>query len=131
MSTIHYHDDADYRSNEHPGNWHGGVGNVSRPLSESGRYLKKFYRILPGSNQHVEKFLELRVDTAGQPPKCHCAALNYYTGNGTETKRIKQLNVCRINVSDPESQAAQKATEAKISAAAEDMMEYYADWTPR
>jgi len=121
---------TDHTDSEYPGNWHAGGGEASRPLHAGGRYLHLFYRVLPGSNQHVERFLEMRVDTSGSPPKAHHIEVNHCTENGTEVARQKRLETRSVDVTDRTSQAKQEAAEDAIHDRGEELMEKYADWTP-
>lgn len=117
---------TDFTDNEYPSNWHPGGGESSR----NGYYLSLFFRVLPGSNQHVERFLELRVDTSGQPPDTHHIELNYCTEDGSEVSREERLATESIGVENPDSEALQEAAESEAQAAANELMREYADWTP-
>lgn len=119
-----------YRDNEYPANWHAGGGEANRPLHEGGYYMHPYYRVLPGSNQHLERFLELRVDTVGTPPQYHHLELGYYTEDGTEVRKQKHLHSENVDVSDRTSQAQQEAAEREARERAKELMGEYADWTP-
>jgi hypothetical protein len=121
----------DYTNNEYPANWHSGSGEGSRPLHEGGRYLHLYYRVLPGSNQHIERFLEMRVDTSGGgPPDAHHLELNYCTEDNTEVQVHKRLETRSVDVLQRDSQAQQEQAESEIHELAEELMHEYADWTP-
>lgn len=120
---------TNHRNNEYPANWHPAGGETDRPLHEGGYYQHRYYRVLPGSNQHVEKFLELVVDTVGMPPSEHALELNYATEDGTEVRREERLVGRTVTVEDRESGEAQDAAEEEIHAVAESVMADYADWT--
>jgi hypothetical protein len=122
---------TDHTDNEYPSNWHAGGGEASRPLHEGGYYMHLYYRVLPGSNQHVERFLELRVDTSGgRAPDTHHAVLTYCTEDGVDVTREDLLDRATVDVDDPTSEADQDGAEATIHQKAEAMMAEYADWTP-
>lgn len=46
---------------EPPDGWESGAGSASRPVSDGGHYDHWYYRRLPGSNQHVERYLECHI----------------------------------------------------------------------
>lgn len=119
-----------HTDNEYPSNWHAGGGEASRPLHKNGYYLHPYYRVLPGSNQHTERFLEMRVDTSGQPPEAHHIELNYCIEDGVEVKRQRHLETRSVSVLDRTSQAQQEQAEEDVHEIAEELMAEYADWTP-
>lgn len=121
---------TNHRDNEYPGNWHAGIGEANRPLNEGGYYLHAYYRVLPGSNQHVERFLELRVDTSGLPPDQHCLELNYSTEDGESVTREKRRRTFQVDVTDPGDPDEQADAEEQAHKLAVEWMEAYADWTP-
>lgn len=121
---------TDHTDNEYPSNWHAGCGEGNRPLHEGGYYLHLFYRVLPGSNQHVERFLEMRVDTSGKVPNAHHIELNYNTEDGTEVRRQQRLATRSVNVGKPRSERSQEIAETNIHEIAKELMAEYAEWTP-
>jgi len=121
---------AEHTDNEYPSNWHAGCGEGNRPLHDGGYYLHLFYRVLPGSNQHVERFLEMRVDTSGKIPDAHHIELNYNTEDDTEVRRQKFLESRSVDVLQRDSEAQQEAAEEEIHEIAEELMAEYAEWTP-
>jgi len=116
--------------NEYPANWHAGIGEANLPLHGGGYYLHLYYRVLPGTNQHTEHYLELRVDTVGMPPTEHALELSYNTEDGSEVIRQRRLATHSVPVTDPESEDAQADAEEEIHVLAEDVMALYADWAP-
>jgi hypothetical protein len=121
---------TDDTADDLPSNWYAGPGEGSRPLSEGGHYVHWFYRTLPGSNQHVKRFLELCVDTAGSPPAEHHYELNYCVETDVEVRRIKRLDYGKVRVADRVSEDAQDYAEERVHAVAEERMKDYADWEP-
>jgi hypothetical protein len=119
-----------YTDNEYPANWHAGGGESIRPLHEGGHYIHPYYRVLPGSNQHVERFLELRVDTVGMPPEYHHLELYYCTEDDAQVQQQNHLHSESIDVSDRTSQAQQEAAENEARERAIEVMEEYAGWRP-
>lgn len=111
-----------------PANWEKGVGEASRPLTTGGYYQHRFYRRLPGSNQHVERFLELVVDTSGTPPDKHHIELNVCTEDDVEVERKQRLECESIAVNDPDSMEHQRITESYMENRAIEIMKEYADW---
>lgn len=121
-----------HTDNEYPSNWHAGGGEASRPLHEDGYYIHPYYRVLPGSNQHIERFLELRVETYGMPPNLHQMELHYCTEDGEEVRREQELAIERVKV-PPENQTTeegQQLAEDEADELALGLMKEYADWTP-
>lgn len=121
---------TDHTDNEYPANWHAGGGEANRPLHEGGYYLHVYCRVLPGSNQHVERFLEMRVDTAGTPPDRHVIELLCCTEDDTEVTQVSVLDTETVIVDGRESLHAQARAEREAYKRAVDMMDTYAGWTP-
>lgn len=121
-----------HTDNEFPSNWHSGGGDAGRPLVEGGYYNHRYYRVLPGSNQHVEHFLELVVDTSGMPPDAHHVELSYCTEDGTEVTRRRTLETdsVRVRREKREDEAVQERAEQDAHDRAERLMGKYADWRP-
>lgn len=120
---------TDHTDNEYPANWHSGVGEANRPLDAGGYYLHLYYRVLPGSNQHVERFLELRIDTSDRAEKHHLE-LSYCTEDGEEVHRVTTLETETVFVNAPGDPEEQSRVEEEIHERAEELMADYADWTP-
>ena len=116
--------------NEYPSNWHAGIGEANLPLDDGGYYLHLYYRVLPGTNQHTERYLELRVDTVNMPPTQHALELNYNTADGREVCRQRRLTTHTVDVSEPESEDAQQNASDDIHALADHAMIQYSDWAP-
>lgn len=93
-------------------------------LSDGGYYLHPYYRVLPGSNQHVDRYLELRVDTAGMPPTEHAIELSECEADG-EVRRVEAIEHDGVEVIDPEREASQRwAAKRAYDRALELMREY-------
>lgn len=121
---------SDHRDNEYPTNWHAGGGEANRPLHDRGYYQHRYYRVLPGSNQHVERFLEIVVDTEDLPPSRHHVALEYCAEDSDEVCRQKRLDHDTVEVDGREDPQAQQEAEQEAHSLAERMMSEYAEWTP-
>lgn len=106
-----------------PDGWEAGIGEASRPLEEGGYYQHRYFRTLPGSNQHVEKFLELVVDTVGMPPDKHAVELNRCRENGEDIIREERLANATVRVDDREDEEAQEAAEQRAHDRAHELME--------
>lgn len=106
-----------------PDGWEAGIGEANRPLEDGGYYQHRYFRTLPGSNQHVEKFLELVVDTVGMPPDKHSLELNRCRDNGEEIIREERLANATVSVFSPEYDEEQEAAEQEIHDRAHELME--------
>lgn len=108
-----------------PNGWEWGIGEGNRPLSDGGYYLHLAYRVLPGSNQSVERYLEMRIDTVDMAPTEHYLELNEMRSDNEEIREIDRLATDSVRVDDPESEAAQKAAEQELEQRAVELMEQY------
>lgn len=107
-----------------PNGWVWGIGEASRPLSEGGYYMHYATRMLPGSNQYEEKYLELMIDTIGMPPRQHYVEIGEYVENmqAGESREVRRIDHAYVDVEEPEDEESQQAAEEIAEEIARDFM---------
>ena len=110
-----------------PNGWSWSVGEASRPLSAGGYYHHPASRRV-WANQHVDRFYELIVDTAGLPPKEHVAVLSLCEERDGEINELERIATRVMPVLDPSDEESQENAERRIMAEAEALMERYPEY---
>lgn len=111
-------------STDLPNGWLWSIGEASRPLSKGGYYHHPASRRV-WANQHVDRFYELIVDTAGLPPKEHVAVLSLCEERNGEITELERISTRVMRVSDPTDEVSQEDAERRILAEVEALMERY------